>query len=119
MLLILGCWFLIIYSTVVIVPTHALTEGTTFNAVHKVMPITNICLSLSNGMLPALTGLLVKFERYDDPVTIFKMSTFRLYVGKILNVLVLMYTGANCFIGKPTQSSVALSIEVLAARMSR
>eukprot|EP01052_Picozoa_sp_SAG31_P033340 SAG31_NODE_3754_length_3920_cov_2.925936_3_plen_588_part_00 len=98
-LLILGCWFLIIYATIVLVPDYGLVEGTFLNTVHRLMPLTNICLSLANGILPAATSLLVKFERHDDAAYAFKMETFRLYTGKILNVLVLMYTGANSFIG--------------------
>ena len=50
-------------------------------------------------MLPAVTNLLIKFESYDAPATQFQMETLRLYFGKILNALVLMYTGANSYVG--------------------
>ena len=37
-----------------IVPTYALKAGTPLNTVHRVMPITNIALSVINGILPAV-----------------------------------------------------------------
>eukprot|EP01043_Picozoa_sp_COSAG02_P053494 COSAG02_NODE_5913_length_3942_cov_2.518345_3_plen_150_part_00 len=53
----------------------------------------------ASAVLPAITNLLIKFEKYDAPATQFQMETSRLYFGKILNALVLMYTGANSYVG--------------------
>ena len=77
--------------------------------VANVMPLTNIVLSLINAILPFLTSRIVKFEQYDVLATAFKMETTRLYLGKILNVLVLMYTGANSFVGGGTLRLPGLS----------
>lgn len=68
-------------------------------SIHQLIPLTNVTVSVINGVLPFLTKMLVKYEQYDDMATKFKMETTRLFMGKILNVLVLMYTGANCFVG--------------------
>lgn len=50
-------------------------------------------------VLPAITNALIQFEKYDDLATQFQMETSRLYFGKILNALVLMYTEANSYVG--------------------
>ena len=71
----------------------------TLGKVHKVIPVTNLALTLINGILPFATNALVKMEKYDDLGTQFEMELFRLYFGKILNALVLMYTSANSFVG--------------------
>ena len=52
--------------------------------------MTNLALTLINGILPFATNALVKMEKYDDLGTQFEMELFRLYFGKILNALVLM-----------------------------
>ena len=56
-------------------------------------------MHFASAVLPAITNLLIKFEKYDAPATQFQMETLRLYFGKILNALVLMYTGANSYVG--------------------
>jgi len=61
--------------------------------------MTNLALTVINGGLPAITNALIEFEKYDSLSAQFQMETSRLYFGKILNALVLMYTGANSFVG--------------------
>ena len=56
-------------------------------------------MHIACAVLPAITNLLIQFEKYDAPATQFQMETSRLYFGKILNALVLMYTGANSYVG--------------------
>lgn len=70
-----------------------------FGKVHTAIPMTNLALTVINGVLPAITNALIEFEKWDSLTRQFQMETGRLYFGKILNALVLMYTGANSFVG--------------------
>jgi hypothetical protein len=47
-----------------------------------------IIQSLINAIMPALTYAIADFEEWDDQATIVKQQTFRLYLGKQLNVVV-------------------------------
>jgi len=47
-----------------------------------------ILVSAINVVLPVMTMMVTKFERWDDPSTTLRLQVFRLYLGKILNLLI-------------------------------
>ncbi|KAG8457624.1 hypothetical protein KFE25_002288 [Diacronema lutheri] len=47
-----------------------------------------VVVSTVNAILPILTMVVTRFERWDSPTTTLRVQVFRLYLGKILNLLI-------------------------------
>ena len=65
-----------------------LQSGSTLHRLDSFMPLVNVVLTACNLVLPPITQLFVKFEKWDEEETKLQLNTSRLYFAKILNLLV-------------------------------